>query len=79
MVSPGSNNDEIIGVENFERIFRMNINQPSNLEFLDLDEINITGLPENVTMYKFLLTFILVMGFSQDSSPRGSMTLGVLL
>ena len=54
MVSPGSQSDEIIGVLNFERIFRMNINQPTDIEFIDLDEIAITGLPENVTMYKFL-------------------------
>ena len=76
MVSPGSQSDEIIGVLNFGTIFRMNINQPTDIEFLDLDEINIIGLPEHVTMYKFLLIFILVMAFSQDSSPRGSMTLG---
>lgn len=54
MVSPGSQSGEIIGVENFEKIFRMNIKQPSSLEFIDLDETTITGLPEHVTMYKFL-------------------------
>ena len=54
MVSPGSQSDEIIGVLNFEKIFRMNVNQPSSLEFIDLNETSITGLPEHVTMYKFL-------------------------
>ena len=54
MASPGSESDEIIGVLNFEKIFRMKINQPSSIEFIDLEETTITGLPEHVTMYKFL-------------------------
>ena len=57
MVSLGSQSDEIIGVLNFEKIFRMNINQPSSIEFIDLDETTITGLPEHVTMYKFCLLY----------------------
>ena len=32
----------------------MNINQPTDIEFIDLDETTIKGLPEHVTMYKFL-------------------------
>tara|TARA_B100001964_G_scaffold80405_1_gene90726 strand:+ start:20871 stop:22349 length:1479 start_codon:yes stop_codon:yes gene_type:complete len=54
MVSPGSSEDEIIGVENFEKIFRLNISQPSKIEFIDLNKTKITGLPEHVNMYKFL-------------------------
>jgi len=54
MVSPGSHSKEIIGVEDFEKIFRMDITQPSSLEFIDLNQTKISGLPEHVTMYKFL-------------------------
>ena len=54
MISPGSNGDEIIGVDNFGKIFRLDIHQPSKIEFIDLDETKIIGLPEHVNMYKFL-------------------------
>ena len=54
MVSPGSDDNEVIGVDNFGKIFRLNINQPTEIEFIDLDETKIIGLPEHVNMYKFL-------------------------
>ena len=54
MVSPGSRNNEVIGVDNFGKIFRLDINQPSEIEFIDLDETKIIGLPKHVNMYKFL-------------------------
>lgn len=54
MISPGSTPNEIIGVENFETIFKLKFDNPSNIEIIDISEAEITGLPNEVSMYKFL-------------------------
>ena len=54
MVSPGSVPGEIVGVDDFETIFRMSIDAPNDYETVDLSQTTVHGLPQQVTMYRFL-------------------------
>ena len=54
MVSPGALPGEVIGVDDFETIFRLPIDAPNDYQTIDLSQTEVRGLPEQVTMYRFL-------------------------
>lgn len=53
-LTAGSHADELVGVVGHERIFRISRTDPSRLEWLDLDRVTVTGLPEQVSVYDFV-------------------------
>ena len=50
----GSQADELVGVVGHERIFRISRTDPSRLEWLNLDQVTVKGLPEQVSVYDFV-------------------------
>ncbi len=53
-LTAGSHPDELVGVVGHEQIFRISRNDPSHLEWLNLDRVTVTGLPEQVSVYDFV-------------------------
>lgn len=53
-MTPGSHPDELVGLVGHERIFRLSRTDPSRLEWLDLDHVTVTGLPNQVSFYDFV-------------------------
>ena len=53
-LTAGSHADELVGVVGHERIFRISRTDPSRLEWLNLDRVTVTGLPEQVSVYDFV-------------------------
>ena len=45
MVSPGSDDNEVIGVDNFGKIFRLNINQPTKIESVSYTHLTLPTTP----------------------------------
>ena len=54
MISPGAHPHSIIGVDDFSTVFTLDVNQPENIQHLNFDQPKISGLPETVTLYRFL-------------------------
>ena len=54
MISPGATPHSIIGVDDFSTVFTLDVNQPENIQHLTVDQPKISGLPETVTLYRFL-------------------------
>ena len=54
MISPGATPHSIIGVDDFSTVFTLDANQPENIQHLTVDQPKISGLPETVTLYRFL-------------------------
>ena len=53
-LTPGSRPDELVGVVGHERIFRISRSDPAQLEWLNLDQVAVSGLPETVSVYDFV-------------------------
>ena len=53
-LTAGSHLDELVGVVDHERIFRISRREPSQLEWLNLDQVSVSGLPEQVSVYDFV-------------------------
>ena len=50
----GSDPDELVGVVGHESIFRISRADPSRLEWLNPDQVTVTGLPQQVSVYDFV-------------------------
>ena len=53
-LTSGSHADELIGIVGHERIFRISRSDPSRLTWLDLNKVNVTGLPRTLSVYDFV-------------------------
>ena len=53
-LTAGSHPDELVGVVDHERIFRISRSDPAQLSWLDLDRVSVRGLPETVSFYDFV-------------------------
>ena len=53
-LTSGSRPDELVGIVNHERIFRISRSDPSQLRWLSLDQVTISGLPKTVSVYDFV-------------------------
>lgn len=53
-LTAGSHPGELVGVAGHERIFRIRRSSPSQIEWLNLDEVAVKGLPETVSVYDFV-------------------------
>jgi hypothetical protein len=54
MISPGAKPHSIIGVDDFSTVFTLDINHPENIQHLNFEQPQISGLPETLTLYRFL-------------------------
>ena len=54
-LSEGSTATELVGVAHHSAIFRFDVAQPKVISWIDLDEVAVTGLPETVTLNRFVL------------------------
>ena len=53
-LSAGSNPDELIGIVNHQQIFRISRSVPSQLSWLNLDQVELSGLPKTISVYDFV-------------------------
>ena len=53
-LTAGSYRDELVGVVDHDRIFRISRSKPSQLQWMNLDQVTVTGLPEQVSVYDFV-------------------------
>lgn len=53
-LTPGSEPDELVGIVNHRRIFRISRGDPSRVRWLDTDQVRVSGLPETVSFYDFV-------------------------
>ena len=53
-LTAGSDPDELVGIADHDRIFRISRSKPSQLEWMNLDQVTVTGLPEQVSVYDFV-------------------------
>ncbi len=82
-LAAGSHADELIGVVGHERIFRISRSNPSQLDWLNLDQVIVSGLPKTVSMYDFIFDLHFGYGlFSRTASTLindlGGVALAVL-
>jgi hypothetical protein len=54
-LSEGSQPGELIGVDHHSRIFRLNTAQPSDIRWTDMNDVQVTGLPETLSLPTFTL------------------------
>lgn len=54
-LSEGSTPEELIGVDHHSRIFRINRNDPANITWTDVKDVQVNGLPETLSLPTFTL------------------------
>ena len=53
-MSAGSRPGELVGIADHERIFRLSIDRPATVSWIDVDDVVVTGLPESVSLFDFV-------------------------
>lgn len=82
-LSEGSTSTELVGAVHHGRIFRLDIDQPSNVTWIEVDDVQVTGLPETVKLNRFVLDLHVGKGlFTQPWSilinDYGGIAMGIL-
>ena len=52
-LTAGSAPDELVGVVDHDRIFRINVGRPEDVTWVELSKVAVTGLPEHISLYRF--------------------------
>ena len=50
----GARPGELIGIDNHERIFTLDPAAPDSVEWIDVDDVTVTGLKDSVSLYSFV-------------------------
>lgn len=82
-LSEGSTNTELVGAVHHGRIFRLDINQPNDVTWIDVDEVDVNGLPDTVRFNRFVLDLhvgkgLLTQPWSILINDYGGIAMGVL-
>ena len=65
-LSEGSTATELVGVAHHSAIFRFDVAQPKVISWIDLDEVAVTGLPETLSLNRFVLDLHVGKGFLEQ-------------
>ena len=53
-MTTGSTADEVVGIVDHDDVFRLDVRDPATVTFTDFHEVKVSGLPEHVSLYRFV-------------------------
>ncbi len=82
-LSPGSTNTELVGVAHHGEIFRLDVGAPDNVTWVNLDEVDVSNLPDTVPLNRFVLDLhvgegLLSQPWSILINDYGGIAMGIL-